>query len=92
ELINNMPVTPATLHPPGKPLMKNFDPFYNDLPKTEIHIHLEGSIRTQTIIDVARELNLALTQKLCLSYSRNHRTPYTRILSSHQSLTVFTMS
>ncbi len=35
--------------------MKNFDPFYNDLPKTEIHIHLEGSIRTQTIIDVARE-------------------------------------
>lgn len=40
--------------------MKNFDPFYNDLPKTEIHIHLEGSIRTQTIIDVAREYNLSL--------------------------------
>jgi adenosine deaminase len=28
--------------------MKNFDTKYNDLPKTEIHIHLEGSIRTQT--------------------------------------------
>jgi adenosine deaminase len=40
--------------------MKNFDPLYNDLPKTEIHIHLEGSIRTQTIIDVAREYNLEL--------------------------------
>lgn len=40
--------------------MKNFDPFYNDLPKTEIHIHLEGSIRTQTIIDIAREYGLAL--------------------------------
>ena len=40
--------------------MKNFDPKYNDLPKTEIHIHLEGSIRTQTIIDVAREHNLDL--------------------------------
>ncbi len=40
--------------------MKNFDPFYNDLPKTEIHIHLEGSIRTQTIIDVAREYNLSI--------------------------------
>ena len=40
--------------------MKNFDPKYNDLPKTEIHIHLEGSIRTQTIIDVAREYNLKL--------------------------------
>jgi adenosine deaminase len=40
--------------------MKNFDPKYNDIPKTEIHIHLEGSIRTQTIIDVAREYNLKL--------------------------------
>lgn len=40
--------------------MKNFDPRYNDLPKTEIHIHLEGSIRTQTIIDIAREFQLEL--------------------------------
>ncbi len=40
--------------------MKNFDPKYNSIPKTEIHIHLEGSIRTQTIIDVAREYNLKL--------------------------------
>jgi adenosine deaminase len=40
--------------------MKNFDPKYNALPKTEIHIHLEGAIRTQTIIDIAREYNLKL--------------------------------
>jgi adenosine deaminase len=40
--------------------MKNFDPKYNDLPKTEIHIHLEGAIRTQTILDVAKENNLTL--------------------------------
>src|SRR5512147_1758390 len=40
--------------------MKNFDPRYNDLPKTEIHIHLEGSIRTQTIIDIAKAHNLKL--------------------------------
>ena len=40
--------------------MKNFDPKYNEIPKTEIHIHLEGSIRTQTIIDVAKEHNLQL--------------------------------
>ena len=40
--------------------MKNFDPKYNDLPKTEIHIHLEGAIRTQTIIDVAKEYHLKL--------------------------------
>jgi len=40
--------------------MKNFDPKYNDIPKTEVHIHLEGAIRTQTIIDIAREYNLKL--------------------------------
>jgi len=40
--------------------MKNFDPIYNNIPKTEIHIHLEGAIRTQTIIDVAKEYNLKL--------------------------------
>jgi len=40
--------------------MKNFDPKYNRIPKTEIHIHLEGSIRTQTLIDIAREYNLKL--------------------------------
>lgn len=40
--------------------MKNFDPKYNDIPKTEIHIHLEGAIRTQTIIDIAREYDLKL--------------------------------
>lgn len=40
--------------------MKNFDPKYNDIPKTEIHCHLEGAIRTQTIIDIAREHNLPL--------------------------------
>jgi adenosine deaminase len=40
--------------------MKNFDPKYNVIPKAEIHIHLEGAIRTQTIIDVAKEYNLEL--------------------------------
>ena len=40
--------------------MKNFDPKYNNIPKTEIHIHLEGSIRTQTILDIAREHDLNL--------------------------------
>ncbi len=40
--------------------MKNFNPKYNDIPKTEIHCHLEGSIRTQTIIDIAREYDIRL--------------------------------
>ena len=40
--------------------MKNFDPRFNAIPKTELHIHLEGAIRTQTILDVARQYNLSL--------------------------------
>jgi adenosine deaminase len=40
--------------------MKNFDPKYNDIPKTEIHCHLEGAIRTQTILDIANEYKLPL--------------------------------
>ncbi len=40
--------------------MKCFDPKYNILPKAEIHLHLEGAIRTQTLIDVAREYHLTL--------------------------------
>jgi adenosine deaminase len=40
--------------------MKNFDVRYNDLPKIELHCHLEGAIRTQTLLDVARENGLKL--------------------------------
>lgn len=40
--------------------MKNFDARYNDLPKAEIHVHLEGSIRTGTILDIAKEYGLRL--------------------------------
>jgi adenosine deaminase len=40
--------------------MKNFDPKYNEIAKTEIHCHLEGAIRTQTIIDIAAEYGLQL--------------------------------
>ena len=40
--------------------MKCFDPKYNRLPKAELHCHLEGAVRTATIIDIAREHGLEL--------------------------------
>ena len=40
--------------------MKNFDPRYNDIPKIEIHCHLEGAVRTGTILDIAQEYGLSL--------------------------------
>ena len=40
--------------------MKCFDAKYNRLPKAEIHCHLEGAIRTATLIDIAREHGLEL--------------------------------
>jgi adenosine deaminase len=40
--------------------MKNFDPKYQSIPKTELHIHLEGAIRTATIIEIAKEHGIDL--------------------------------
>lgn len=40
--------------------MKCFDELYNRLMKAEIHCHLEGSIRTATMIEIAREYGLRL--------------------------------
>jgi len=40
--------------------MKCFDDKYNRVAKAEIHCHLEGAIRTATIIDLAKEFDLPL--------------------------------
>jgi adenosine deaminase len=61
--------------------MKNFDPRYNDLPKTEIHCHLEGAIRTQTIIDIAREYNLQLP-----SYEASELDKHVKVLDQLRDL------
>src|SRR5215213_3935561 len=61
--------------------MKNFDPQYNDLPKTEIHCHLEGAIRTQTIIDIAREYDLPLP-----SYKANELDRHVKVYDQMQNL------
>jgi adenosine deaminase len=61
--------------------MKNFDPKYNDIPKTEIHCHLEGAIRTQTIIDVAKEYGLRLP-----SYEANQLDKHVKVYDQLKSL------
>lgn len=61
--------------------MKNFDPKYNSIPKTEIHCHLEGAIRTQTIIDVAREFNLSLP-----SYKAGELDKHVKVLDQMKDL------
>ena len=40
--------------------MKCSDAKYNCLPKAELHCHLEGAVRTATIIEIAREHDLEL--------------------------------
>ena len=40
--------------------MKCFDVKYGSLPKAELHCHLEGAVRTVTMIDIAREYGLEL--------------------------------
>lgn len=61
--------------------MKNFDPRYNELPKTELHVHLEGAIRTQTILDVARQHRLDLP-----SYEAAELDKHVKIHDQMQSL------
>jgi adenosine deaminase len=71
--------------------MKNFDATYNDLPKTEIHCHLEGAIRTQTLIDVARQYNLPLP-----SYQPEELNKHVKVLDQwrdlHAVLEAFTIA
>lgn len=61
--------------------MKCFDPFYNQLIKTEIHCHLEGAIRTGTMIDIAREHGLALP-----AYDVAGLDPHVKVFAQMQDL------
>jgi adenosine deaminase len=71
--------------------MKNFDPTYNDLPKTELHCHLEGAIRTQTLIDIARQYRLPVP-----SYDVEELSRHVKVLDQwkdlHAVLEAFTIA
>src|SRR5258708_1108674 len=61
--------------------MKCFDAQYNDLPKAELHCHLEGAIRTATLIDIAREYKLKLP-----SYEVAGLDPHVKVYDQLKSL------
>ncbi len=61
--------------------MKNFDPQYNRIPKVELHCHLEGAIRTSTIIDTARHYHLPLP-----SYSTAELDRHVKVFNQWQDL------
>lgn len=71
--------------------MKNFDAAYNDLPKIEIHCHLEGAIRTGTLIEIARQYGLPLP-----SYRINELDKHVKVLDQwrdlHAVLEAFTIA
>jgi len=61
--------------------VKNFDPKYNQIPKVEIHVHLEGAIRTGTMIDIAKEHSLELP-----AYDAEGLNPHVKIYDQWESL------
>lgn len=54
--------------------MKCFDPLYNTMPKVELHCHLEGSIRTNTLFEIARDAGLPLPAE-----DADHLEPFVRV-------------
>jgi adenosine deaminase len=67
--------------------------FFTDLPKVELHRHLEGSLRLNTLLEVARAhgLNLADTGRLRSLVEINADEPYTfeNFLSKFKTLRLF---
>jgi adenosine deaminase len=61
--------------------MKCFEAKYNVIPKAEIHCHLEGAIRTTTIIDVAKQYGLKLP-----SHDAPGLDPYVKVLEQLKNL------
>lgn len=51
------------------------------LPKTELHCHLDGSIRTETILDIAEKENIEIPTKELLGFEK-----YVKILGECNSL------
>jgi adenosine deaminase len=56
----------------------------SNLPLTDIHRHLDGNIRIQTIIDLGRKYNIELP-----SFEIEHLTPHVQVIENEPSLVSF---
>jgi adenosine deaminase len=66
--------------------------FYRSIPKIELHRHLEGSLRLDTLLDIAREHGLTLPDTHFASLVQMQRTDpltFTNFLSKFQTLRTF---
>ncbi len=61
--------------------MKNFDAKYNDIAKTHLHVHLEGAIRTASIIEIAKEYGLDLP-----AYNAAELNPHIKVYEQWKNL------
>lgn len=50
--------------------------FIESVPKVELHVHLNGCIREETLIDLAKERNVQLSHLLHEIHDLQHETPY----------------
>ncbi len=81
----------STTEIPTTPYRKN--EFYAALPKVELHRHLEGSLRLNTLVEVARTYGLKMlgTGRLRALVQMNEEEPFTfeNFLSKFQTLRLF---
>ena len=57
------------------------DAFLHDIPKTDLHVHLDGSMRIETLIELAQERNIPLP-----SYEPQHLKELLNIGGIHENL------
>lgn len=76
-----------------QPAAHHSNGFFHTFPKVELHRHLEGSLRLQTLWEVAREHDMVIptTGKLRSLVQVNEREPYTfeNFLSKFETLRLF---
>ncbi|HMN59740.1 MAG TPA: adenosine deaminase [Anaerolinea sp.] len=66
--------------------------FYRAIPKIELHRHLEGSLRLDTLLDIARQHELTIPETTFASLVQMQRTDpltFTNFLSKFQTLRTF---